>query len=132
MYKIEQKSYGLKLTFAGFIREVEITDWQAEMLPLLKTLPPSFGMLIDMCEMTAMPTKSQEIIMATQKNFKSRVTRSATITKSTITNIQSKRISNKSGVNETKVFIDAALTPDWETQAIDWIENGTPPPSVAP
>ena len=127
MYKIEQQSYGLKLTFAGFIREAEITAWQAEMITLLELLPPSFGILIDMCEMTAMPSKSQEILMVTQKTFKPRVKRSATITKSAITNIQSKRIGNKSGVNETKIFIDAAHTPNWEEHAVNWITDGIQP-----
>lgn len=132
MYKIEQQSYGLKLTFAGFIREAEMITWQAEIFPLLELLPPSFGMLIDMSEMEAMPSKSQEILMATQKTFKPRIKRSATVTKSAITNIQSKRIGNKSGVNETKIFIDATHTPDWEEQAINWIKNGIQTPFIQP
>ncbi|WMX16913.1 MULTISPECIES: hypothetical protein [unclassified Aureispira] len=127
MYNVEQKDYGVKLTFAGFLRETEMKAWQSEMLTLLDELPPSFGMLIDMIEMTAMPAKSQEILMATQKKFKPRISRSATITNSVITDMQSKRICTKTGVINTKIFINASETPDWEEKAIDWIENGVYP-----
>jgi hypothetical protein len=127
MYKIEQKEYGVKLIFSGFLREAEMVSWQSEMLKLLHELPKSFGMLIDMCEMTAMPAKSQEIVMQTQKLFKSRITRSATVTSSIITDMQSKRIGTASGVCETKKFINAADTADWEEKAINWIENGVDP-----
>jgi len=127
MYKIEQKSYGVKLVFSGFLREAEMVSWQTEMLGLLKELPESFGMLIDMREMTAMPAKSQEIVMTTQKIFKSRIIRSATVTKSVITDLQSKRIGTVSGVNETKRFINAIDKPDWEASAINWIKNGVDP-----
>lgn len=127
MYKVEQKKYGVKLIFAGFLREAEMQSWQSEMLNLLNELPESFGMLIDMREMTAMPAKSQEILIATQKIFKSKVIRSATVTNSIITDIQSKRIGSKSGVNDTKKFINAIETTDWEDKAVDWIENEVDP-----
>jgi|VirMetMinimDraft_7_1064189.scaffolds.fasta_scaffold07398_2 hypothetical protein len=127
MYKIEQKEYGVKLIFSGFLRETEMQSWQFEMLNLLKELPESFGMLIDMREMTAMPAKSQEVVKRTQKIFKARVIRSATITSSIITDIQSKRIGSASGVNETKRFINAANIADWEDKAIAWIQNGIDP-----
>jgi len=127
MYKVEQKSYGVKLTFAGFLREAEMQSWQSEMLNLLNELPESFGMLIDMREMTAMPAKSQEILIATQKVFKPKVIRSATVTNSIITDIQSKRIGSKSGVNDTKKFINAIEITDWENKAVDWIENEVDP-----
>lgn len=127
MYTIEQKDYGIRLTFSGFLRESELLSWQAEMLPLLDELPASFGMLIDMREMTALPAKSQEVMVATQKRFKSRVIRSVTVIKSVITDIQSKRINNISGVNETKRYINAAEVSDWETKAINWIQKGIEP-----
>jgi hypothetical protein len=129
MYKIEQKNYGIKLIFSGFLREAEMVSWQAEMLNLLKELPKSFGMLIDMREMTAMPAKSQEIVMKTQRIFKPRVIRSTTVTSSVITDIQSKRIGTASGVNETKKFINAIDIADWEERAINWIESGVDPNS---
>jgi hypothetical protein len=127
MYKIEQKNYGVKLIFSGFLRETEMLSWQTEMLNLLKDLSDSFGMLIDMREMTALPAKSQEIVMKTQKIFKPRVVRSTTVTHSVITDIQSKRIGTASGVNETKRFINAMDTPDWEERAVNWIEKGVEP-----
>ena len=129
MYKTERKSYGLKLIFSGFLREAEMLSWKSEMLNLLTELPESFGMLIDMREMTAMPAKSQEVLMVTQKKFKPRITRSVTITNSIITDIQSKRIGAASGVNETKKFINALDTANWERKAINWIENGVDPNS---
>jgi hypothetical protein len=129
MYKVEQKEYGVKLIFSGFLRETEMQSWQFEMLNLLKELPESFGMFIDMREMTAMPAKSQEIVKRTQKIFKARVTRSATVTSSVITDLQSKRIGSASGVNETKIFINAIDIADWEEKAIAWIERGIDPNS---
>lgn len=127
MYTIQKEDYGVRLTFAGFIREVEMKKWAEEIFSLLEQLPSSFGMFIDMREMTAMPAKSQEILLATQKTFKPRVERSASITASAITNIQSKRIGNISGVNATKLFVDATETPNWEEVAINWITKGINP-----
>jgi hypothetical protein len=92
------------------LREAEMLSWQSEMLNLLKELSKSFGVLIDSREMTAMPAKSQEILMQTQKIFKSRIIRSATVTCSVITDIQSKRIGTASGVCGTKKFINATDT----------------------
>lgn len=127
MYKIEQKNYGVKLIFLEFLREAEMVSWQSEMLKLLHELSKSVGMLIDMCEMTAVTAKNQEIVMKTQKLFKTRITRSATVTHSVITDLQSKRIGAASGVCETKKFINAEDTADWENKAINWIENRVDP-----
>lgn len=127
MYKIEKKNYGIKLTFSGFLREAEMLSWQSEVLNLLKKFPEPFGVLIDMREMDAMPAKSQEVVKRTQRIFKSRVIRSVTVTNSVITDIQSKRIGNASGVNDTKRFINSMDVADWEAQAIAWVEKGIEP-----
>lgn len=127
MYKIEQKDYGIKLTFSGLIRAGEMKSWQVEMIKLLKRLPETFGMLIDMREMQALPQESQGIMVSTQKIFKPRVERSATIVSKVITNIQFKRIGNQSKVNETKIFINALDEPNWEEVAKLWIVHAVAP-----
>lgn len=124
MYKIATEDYGIKLVFAGFIREDEMKAWQSEMVVLLKTLPEKFGMLIDMREMEAIPSKSQEVLMMTQKMFKPRVLRSASVTATVITNLQFKRMGDKTKVNESKIFINALEVPNWEEVAIKWIVDG--------
>ncbi|BDS12438.1 hypothetical protein [Aureispira anguillae] len=127
MYIVERKDYGVKITFAGFIREKEMKAWQLEMVKLLKTLPDKFGMLIDMREMKAIPAESQQILMATQKIFKPHVLRSASITAAAITNMQFKRMGDKTKVNETKIFINALEVPNWEEVGETWIVKGTAP-----
>ena len=131
MYKIEQKDYGVKLTFSGFIRKNEMESWREEMINLLDNLPPKFGILADLTELKPLPVESQEALTKTQAIFKDKVIRSATVTRIDFTDMQFKRLGQVSGVNDTKKFLNATKTPNWEELCLEWITNGTDPsPSV--
>ncbi len=127
MYKIEKKNYGLKLTFEGFIQSEEIQEWSKEMVDLLENMPDTFGMLIDMRRLKPLPAESQMAMETVQKLFAKRVQRSATIVDNVITNMQFKRIGKKTGVNQTKIYIDASKSNDWETAGRLWITKAIEP-----
>ncbi len=127
MYKIEKKNYGLKLTFEGFIQSEEIQEWSKEMVGLLENMPDTFGMLIDMRRLKPLPAESQMAMETVQKLFAKRVQRSATIVDNVITNMQFKRIGKKTGVNQTKIYIDASKSNDWETAGRLWITKAIEP-----
>lgn len=127
MYKIEQKDYGIKLIFSGFIRKTEMESWSEEMIDLLTILPPKFGILVDMTGLKPLPVESQEALTKTQTIFKEKVIRSATVTNIDFTDMQFKRLGQISGVNDTKKFLNSSKSPDWESLSLDWITNGTDP-----
>lgn len=127
MYKIERKDYGVKITFAGFIQKDEMLAYKKEFKLMLDLLPEKFGIFSDIREMKPMPADSQKIFNANPELVTPRLTRSATIVNSSVVKIQSKRLVKEWKVSDSKRYIDASITKDWEAKAIDWIKNGVEP-----
>ncbi len=127
MYKIEIKDYGFKVTFSDFLHKEDVQGYKDELGKTLDALPEKFGILVDMRTMKPLAPESQETLTSSQKLVSDRLTRSATIVDSAIINMQFKRLSKKSGVIDSKRFIDASKVPDWEKKAVDWIKNGVDP-----
>ncbi len=127
MYKIEQKDYGVKITFAGFIQEEEMLAYKKEFRTVLDALPEKFGLLSDMREMKPMPPESQKIFNANPELVTTRLTRTATIVNSALVKMQSKRMVEEWKVSDSKRYIDASKTADWEAVAVGWIVNGVEP-----
>lgn len=127
MYKIERKNYGVKITFSGFVKEEEMLVYKKEFRAMLDQLPEKFGIFSDMREMKPMPPESQKIFNANPELVTGRLTRSATIVNSALVKIQSKRMVEEWKVSDSKRYIDASKTSNWEEVAVDWIVNGTEP-----
>ncbi len=127
MYKIEKKNYGLKLTFGGNMELEEIQAWSQEIIGFLDKMPRVFGMLIDMRQLEPLSKDCQMIIEKMQKLFAKRVYRSATIVDNEATNRQFKKMGKRTGVNQTKIYIDSSKVNDWETAGRLWIKKGMEP-----
>ena len=124
MYKIEKKSFGVQLTFEGFVHPEEMAEYKKEFRLILDLLPERFGILSDLRNMKPLPPESQQILSANPEWTSGRVIRSATILNSSLVKLQSKRLATEWKQGETKRYIDAAQHPNWEELAINWIENG--------
>ncbi len=128
MYKMERKNYGYKLTFSDFVNTTEIESYMKELKSYMDIHPGDFGIMVDMREMKPLAPESQQALTSSQKLVADRLTRSATIVNdNAIIKMQFKRLSKQSGVVDTKRFIDASSSPNWERLAENWIEKGIDP-----
>lgn len=127
MYSIEKKSYGVKITFSGFIQKEEMIKYKEEMKSLLPSLPAKFGIIMNMQDMKPLPADSQEVLNASPELIATRLTRSVTVVKSALITMQSKRLAKESQVSDTKRYLDALKTPEWESLAESWIIDGIDP-----
>ncbi len=127
MYKIEVKSYGIKLTFEGFISPEEMQAYKDEFKSTLDLVPQQFGLLADMRSMKPLPAESQTILSAHPEWTATRIVRSTTIIDSALVKMQSRRLSKEWKQDSTKRYIDSTQYHDWENRAEKWIKDGIEP-----
>lgn len=127
MYKIEVTDFGFKLTLSGHLPKEEAQAYKDEMIEIMPILPEKFGILVDMRELKPLGPESQAIITSSQEIVAHRLTRSVTVVNSTILFMQFRRLSKESHVIDTKRFIDASKTADWEQVARNWIVDAVDP-----
>ncbi len=128
MYKIEEKSYGVKLTFGDFINKDEMSMWLQESEKVMPRLPDKFGVFVDMRTLKPLPQDAQEEMEKGQKLYKQTgMVRSVVILNNSITTMQFKRIAKKTGIYEWERYIDASATSNWEEVGINWIVKAEDP-----
>lgn len=128
MYRVDKRPYGFQLTMSGHVDDTQIQNYILEIKELLPQLPPQFGILVDMREMTPLTPDNQASLVASQKLVADRLTRSATVVNdNAIVKMQFRRLSKAGGVVETKRFIDASTDPNWTKTAEDWVVMGKDP-----
>lgn len=124
MYKIETVDFGIKITFKGFLYEDEMVKWSEELNLILDALPDHFSILVDMRDLKTLVPESKLVLEEAQRSYRDRLIRSATIVSREFTSMQVKKIGNRSGVNESKIFINSSKDFHWEQTALNWILNG--------
>ncbi len=124
MYKVEQKDYGIKLTFEGFIAPEEMSAYKKEFKTVLDRLPPQFGLMADMRYMKPLCSECQEIFSANPEWTANRIVRSATIFTSALTKMQVRRLATEWKMNDSKRYFDAAKHSNWEQLAENWLKTG--------
>ncbi len=127
MYEIEVTDFGFKVTFSGHLAPEQAQGYKDELIILMQTLPEKFGILVDMRNLKPLGAESQAIITSSQGLVADRLTRSATVVNSTILFMQFRRLSKVSHVIDTKRFVDASKTEDWELVGTNWIVDGVDP-----
>lgn len=128
MYQIDNKSYGLHLTFSGYIPKDELEQWLLDSEELIRTLPGKFVVLIDMRDMELLPPESRPIMIKGQQFYRAHgMQRSVVILKDKITMLQFKGIAKETGIYEWERYIDANAEPNWNQIGLDWILNAVDP-----
>lgn len=128
MYTIEKTSYGAKITFSGFIRAEEMSNWVEESEHFLRLMPSKYGVLVDMRGLNPLPADSQKEMEKGQQLYKSKgMQRSVVILDSTITTLQFIRIAKESGIYQWERYIDATKVSNWEEVGIKWLKDGIDP-----
>lgn len=128
MYLIEKTDYGIRITFAGFIRAEEMQQWYEESAEVLADVAPDFKVLVDIREMNIIPQDSAEILEKGQQMYEGKgMLRSVVITGDSLVQQQLKRLARESGIFPYERYIDASSTPDWEKLGVRWLERNIDP-----
>lgn len=128
MYKIEKTSYGVRLTFEGFMKQEEMAKWGTESAVFLRSMPSKFGVFVDMRGLKPLPQDAEMEMQKGQKLYKDRgMERSVVILANTVTTIQFKRIAHETGIYQWERYIDSSKVTNWEDVGTKWITNGDDP-----
>ena len=129
MYKIEKHRVGYFLTFSDYLSAPDAHNWLHKSKSILEhDNPNGFGVIVDMRTLQLLPKEARGILIKGQKYFQNRgMIRSAVILKDSITKYQFIKIAQESGIWEGERYIDASIIPNWNTVALQWVENGIDP-----
>ena len=131
MHRIEQKPYGFKIAYEGFLKAEDIARFSEEMQRNVANINGDFAVLVDLRETRTFPPDAQAELMKIIGYCHERgMTRNVIVVNSAITKIQANRLAREGGVSDIR-FIDAAHTPDWEQVAEDWLIRGKEPQPLA-
>ena len=128
MYQIHKQGQNFQLLFDGTLHEQEIAQWVEQSNIALASTSGSFGMIVDMKNLTQPTAVVQDIITAGLKYYKSQgLGRSALIVDSISTKTQLKCIAQETGTYQWERYISADGCDNWQQLALEWINNGVDP-----
>jgi hypothetical protein len=128
MYKIEKNNYGYKLTFSGKILAGEMGKWVEDSKRTLVSAAGKFGVFVDMRDLSPLTEESQALMKTGQKLYKDKgMQRSVVILNSPVITLQFKRLAQETGIYAWERYIDASSSSDWESKAINWLNDAVDP-----
>lgn len=127
MHKIEDTSYGYRMTFEGFFRRDDVQRWVDDLRKGVGGRG-SFGVFVDMRGSSAFPADAQETLFEGINLCRDKgMDRASIVVANPISKIQAVRITKEVGIQDIVQFIDASSDPDWEKAALDWIQKAVTP-----
>lgn len=132
MYKIERRSSGYLLTFAGVINAEEMQRWYNESkTTLLHETSNTFGVIINMKDLQPLLAEARTIMINGQKLYKDKgMKRSAVILNSQDICLQFKNLAIQSGIYSTERYLDASKDTDAIDKAIGWVKDAIDPDNL--
>ena len=131
MYRIETTDYGFRLSFDGFMKKPEMEQWLHDSQARLKSVPKSFGVLIDMRTLKPLPDDAKQVMEKGQALYKhAGMQRSCVVLNSATLTFQFKKIAQSSGIYSFERYLSAPDVPDWEKKAVAWVKSGADPDLV--
>jgi len=129
MYKIENRTSGYILTFAGVMNQPEMQIWYNESKAQLDLeTQTSFGVIIDMRNLAPLSVESQNIMIAGQQLYKDKgMNRSAVLLADAIICLQFVKLAKKSGIYATERYIDVTKHRNPIDIAINWVKDALDP-----
>ena len=128
MYKIDKKSSGYLLTFAGEIKVDEMQRWYNDSALALTNSLSEFGVIVDMRTLKPLDNEAQQKMVAGQKLYKDKgMKRSAVILNDPDTTKQFKQLAVVSGIYAFERYIDASTNPNWASIAKSWVVHAIDP-----
>jgi hypothetical protein len=127
MYRIERRSYGLKLTIEGSIDAEEAPKFLEEYRAMLSGNRGDIGLLIDCARGLPLSPDALFFLASTYREGRMLgVMKVAFVMSSPALREQIQRTFEKGGALGDQRFIDAE-NPNSERIALDWLENGIEP-----
>jgi hypothetical protein len=128
MHKIEETSYGYRVTFEGFLQRDDAGTLLDSMRSTVKPRDGGFSVLVDMRTSRAFPVEAQEVVkQAILLCKEAGLERNAVVLNSAIAALQARRLARETGIEKDIRYIDASNEPEWERVAIDWLTDGIDP-----
>ena len=128
MHRIEETSYGYRLTFEGFLKRDEAGELLANMKSTVRPRNGGFAVLLDMRHSRAFPAEAQELIKEALAVCKDAgLERNAVVLNSAIATLQAKRLARETGIEKRVRYIDASAEPEWEKVALGWLADAVDP-----
>ena len=128
MHRIEETSYGYRLTFEGFLMRDEAGELLAKMKSTVRPRNGGFAVLLDMRHSRAFPAEAQELIKEALAVCKDAgLERNAVVLNSAIATLQAKRLARETGIEKRVRYIDASAEPEWERVALGWVADAIDP-----
>ena len=125
MHRVENKEYGVKITWGGFIEAGEMALWAKEASAAVEHIAPGFGVFVDMRELKPLPAESQSGMQRVQALYKRKgMKRSVCILNNAVTTLQFSRIAKETGIYEWARYYDASALKNWEAEAVSWLKTG--------
>jgi hypothetical protein len=124
MYKIEKKTSGYLLTFAGNMDAPEMQTWFEESQQALADATAGFCVVIDMRTLAPLSAEAQAIMVQGQQLYqKSGMKRSSVVVNNAVTAMQFKRLAKQSGIYLWERYFDGSQPGALEA-AIAWGRDG--------
>lgn len=128
MHRIEETTYGYRLTFEGFLQRAEAGEVLAQMKSTVRPRNGGFAVLLDMRNSRAFPAEAQELIKEALVFCKNAgLERNAVVLNSAIATLQAKRLARETGITQKIRYIDASAEPEWEKAAVGWLIDAVDP-----
>lgn len=132
MYKIEKTTYGIRLTFSGFMNVEEMRKWKDESIQFLKTVPGKFLIVVDMKDLKTLPPDARDVLIEGQAFYRqddnpnAGIERSAVLLSEPLTRMQMLRVSKETGLHRKEKYF-LVSEPDWEAKMNAWLHKGVDP-----
>lgn len=131
MHTIEERPYGFKVTFEGFLKGEDIARFSDQMQGSMGRMSGEFAVLVDLRETRTFPPEAQaELMKIIRFCHEQGMNRNVIVVNSAITKIQANRLARESGIGDVR-FLDAATDDDWEETAEAWLVHGKEPQRAA-
>lgn len=128
MHRIEETTYGYRVTFEGFLQRDDAGTLLESMRRTVRPRDGGFAVLVDMRTSRALAAEAQEMVKQAILLCKDAgLERNAVVLNSAITTLQTKRIARETGIEKDIRYIDASIEPEWERVAVDWLTCGVDP-----
>lgn len=127
-FEVTPTQYGLRIAYKGFPDPREVAEMTTTMQRILPTLPPGWGILVDMLDNKAFSAESAALMEGQVTLCRQHgLVRAAVVLQGAIIALQARRIAAAGGALDVIRFFDAGADPDWEKRAVAWITLGIEP-----
>jgi len=131
MFSFEDREYGYKLSFRGFIRADEMYSWLQEAERRISRQGGPFCLFMDIRDLRPIPLDAQRYLEEGYKLLRNRgLLRSSIIFENPVTSMQFRRLAMQTGIQNRERYIDSTQQIDYEEQGLFFIKELCEPKTI--